>query len=144
VEWISFQEAAELAGVTVGELCMVLSQSGCVDPPEELRALRRLRRAYTELPPNHPRVRVRAYMAVDSMEFAYGDIVVVSARCVGSLNASHLDREDLIAWLADKSARMMVANDKCEFCGDAIDRDYRLCQRCAHNYRHRHFQDVLR
>ncbi len=136
--WITFKDAAEVAGVTVGELCTALSESGCVDPPEELRNLRRLRRAYTESPPNHPRVRVLAYLAVDPMEWMMHDrIVVVQARCTGALNASHLSMEDLTSWLADKSARMM-ARAGCELCGGAgrlrlpaVDRGYRLCPRCS-------------
>ncbi len=136
-EWLTFLEAAEIAGVTVGQLCIVLSQSGCVDPPEELLNLWKIRRyKYIERPPNHPRVRVIAYMAVVYPPAPHEGLVTISALATGPFNAQYVDSKDLILWLADRSARMLAPH--CGLCGDtgrislpAIDNGYRLCPRCS-------------
>lgn len=93
--WITFPEAAEIAGCSVGDLCRELSASGCVDPFVGMAATTAVYH-----PPAHPRVRVNLGRSVVGS-------VVVRANSTGSIAASALVKEDLIEWLAYRSASML-------------------------------------
>lgn len=117
-EWITFEEAAEIAGITVGELCSVLSQSGsCSDPtnPDD-----------SSKPPAHPSVRVILdrtcipYSIDEQTTFAFPtvtahgvSVVVINSR--GAVGVNRVNREDLVAWLARQSADMLSMT--CPNCG---------------------------